>query len=191
MCEKSHIFLKQIIVLNNNKCMVVKENKNLNDSERLDIWNILVETDNEFVPPLSSRSGTTQSNLNDVESVGVPEDYFDALMEQYFVYIVEGGHIVAFLSYRRDHHVTYDGLDLTGDYISTVATTKACRNKGYLQLLYKSLFNARDGHKFITRTWSTNDSHIHVLEKLGFKLIDRIKNDRGEGVDTVIYLKEE
>ena len=171
--------------------MVLKESNNLNENERQDVWNILVETDKEFVPPLSARNGTTQANLINVESTGIPKEYFDVLMEQYFIYIVEDNHVVAFLSYRRDHHVTYDGLDITGDYVSTVATTRLSRNKGYLQLLYKTLFSSRKGHKFITRTWSTNDSHIHILKKLGFKLIDSIKNDRGENIDTVIYMKEE
>ena len=40
-----------------------------------------------------------------------------------------------------------------------------------------------------TRTWSTNYSHMHILDNLGFKLVQRDINDRGVNIDTVYYLK--
>jgi hypothetical protein len=38
-----------------------------------------------------------------------------------------------------------------------------------------------------TRTWSTNASHLDLLDELGFDLIKRVEDDRGDGIDTVYY----
>lgn len=55
---------------------------------------------------------------------------------------------------------------------------------------YKQLFaRLEENDTVTTRTWSTNHSHIHVLMKLGFELVKKIDNSRGEGVDTVYYRK--
>ena len=34
-----------------------------------------------------------------------------------------------------------------------------------------------------------NDSNIHILKKFEFNLIESIKDDSGQGVDTVYYAK--
>ena len=38
-----------------------------------------------------------------------------------------------------------------------------------------------------TRTWDSNDRHLDLLSDLGFELLTRIEDDRGEGIDTVYY----
>jgi hypothetical protein len=55
--------------------------------------------------------------------------------------------------------------------------------------MYDVILNERKGKNIATRTWSTNFSHMHILDKLGFKLVQRDLDDRGVNIDTVYYLK--
>lgn len=41
-----------------------------------------------------------------------------------------------------------------------------------------------------TRTWSTNKTHIKILEGLGYIKIIELKDDRGSGIHTVYYSKK-
>ena len=40
------------------------------------------------------------------------------------------------------------------------------------------------------RTWSTNKAQLHLMEKMDFHCETRLKNDRGEGIDTLYFVKE-
>lgn len=43
--------------------------------------------------------------------------------------------------------------------------------------------------KLKTRTWSTNDAHIHILQSIGFVMVKNIDNDRGIGINTLYFEK--
>lgn len=47
------------------------------------------------------------------------------------------------------------------------------------------------GKRITLRTWSTNGAQEHILDKLGYSLVRRLKDDRGEGIDTVYFVKKE
>ena len=47
------------------------------------------------------------------------------------------------------------------------------------------------GSRITLRTWSTNGAQEHILDKLGYSLVRRLKDDRGEGIDTVYFVKKE
>ena len=163
----------------------------LTEQQKKDIWQLLKEADCEFVPPLSARKGTTQKNLLDIEEGEVPTEYFEALTQQSFILCINDSHVVGFMSYKKDYELKlYDDNSLVCDYISTIIINKRFRNKGYTTSMYNKLFDYRPSKTYATRTWSTNHTHLHLLDKLGFELVYIIKDDRGVGIDTVYYIKK-
>lgn len=155
-----------------------------------DIWELVKASDTEFVPPLSARESTTEHLLTGSFIPVLPKKYFEALKKQSFVLCLEDDRTVGFLSYIRDHDMAEYGHDLICDYVSTIIVAPEYRNRGCTKGLYRKLFEARPGKMYATRTWSTNDTHIHILEELGFSLLDRIENDRGFQIDTLYFIKE-
>ena len=160
----------------------------LTDEQKSDVLDLLKAADKEFVPPLSSRSSTTQKDLNYESDTGCML-YYEQMIQQSFILVMEDEKVVGFLSYRKDHNLELDDEKICCDYVSTIIVSPLFRNRGLTQKMYEALFAYRKGKAVATRTWSQNASHIHVLGKLGFELVKRIVNDRGEGIDTVYYLK--
>ena len=72
-------------------------------------------------------------------------------------------------------------------YLSTLIVKKESRRKCIAYMLYKELFDIFPDKDIITRKWSTNISHINLLEKLGFCVLNIIKDDRGKGIDTIYF----
>ncbi len=162
----------------------------LYEQQKKDIWQLLNKANYEFVPPLSARKGTTQKNLLDIKEGNVPTEYFEGLMQQSFILCINDSHVVGFMSYIKDHELKlYDDNSLVCDYISTIIVDMRFRNEGYTTGMYEKLFDSRSEKTYATRTWSTNRAHLHVLDKLGFELVYIIKDDRGNGIDTVYYVK--
>ena len=93
------------------------------------------------------------------------------------------------MSFIEDYSLSLNEGVVICDYITTIIIDKNCRNKGYTQKMYNILLNQRKDKKIATRTWSKNLSHMHILDRLGFKLVQRDKDDRGVNIDTVYYLK--
>ena len=70
-----------------------------------------------------------------------------------------------------------------------IAVDPAWRRRGIARSFYDLLMSLFPEQTLLisTRTWSTNNSHISLLEKMGFTGPLRIENDRGPGIDTVYY----
>jgi len=153
------------------------------------IQKMLIEADDEFVPPLSSRFSTTQKHLNfeNKNNDGV-FSYFNEMKKQRILLACEEGSIRGFISYR-ENHVNDEIKELPNIYISTVIVKKEHRGKGITAQLYKKLFDEYKNISVFTRTWSTNSAHIKILLKLGFEVLKTLKDDRGEGIDTVYFKK--
>jgi len=167
-------------------------NESLTERQKNDVWELIKASDTEFVPPLSSRVDTTQTDLHGKSEKKEPTEYFESLLEQSFVLSVEDGRVIGFLSFRPDHRLKNEhGLDLICNYVSTIIVAKDQRRKGYTENMYRALIRSTRGKTIATRTWSQNTAHILLLEKLGFELLMRIPDDRGEGIDTVYYAKGE
>lgn len=160
------------------------------------VWQILKECDFEFVPSLSSRNGTTQGLLSDIDSKHCeksegPVEYFSELSKQAIVIATSGPSAVGFLSFRLKYE-----CDELADwspciYISTVCVTASMRDQGIARMMYIHVmesFPNLECNFVATRTWSTNTNHIHLLDSLGFKVVKRLKNHRGEGRDTLYYV---
>ena len=156
-----------------------------------EILALLVAGDDEFVPPLSARSSTTQANLSGGEKVssGV-ESYFEEMKKQRIMIATENGKLVAFVSYKENYEHEKFGADaLPNIYLSTLIVSPAGRGHGLTQKMYTQLFAAYAHANVFTRTWSTNAAHIKILSKFNFETIAVLKDDRGAGVDTVYFKK--
>jgi len=156
-----------------------------------EIIQMLIEGDDEFVPPLSMRSSTTQKDLKASEkSENGVMDYFEGLKEQKIMVAVENDMLVAFLSYRENYTNDIISSNETPNiYISTLLVKPAGRGKRLTQTMYGILFDTYKERNIFTRTWSTNDAHIRILSKFGFETLHVIENDRGNGIDTVYFSK--
>ena len=165
--------------------------KRLTAKYREGVKALLFAADKEFVPPLSARSGTTQTELEEAPAQeSGPEQYFRTMAAQAFVIAEKGGRVQGFMSYIPDRELDLDGEILICDYVSTIVVDPARRGKGLTGQMYRKLMQARSGKCIATRTWSENHAHLHLLQSLGFKLALTIPDDRGPGMDTVYYVHE-
>ena len=154
------------------------------------MFSLLKETDAEFVPPLSARESTTQTDLSQGTKTyeqREPITYFRELRKQEFLLAEEADRILGFLSFTSDREMELSGKHFSALYISTIAVGKAYRRRGIAGQLYDELLRRFGERTIVTRTWSTNRGHIHLLRNLNFTLLETIENDRGNGIDTVYY----
>lgn len=156
------------------------------------VWDLLRRYDQEFVPPLSAREYTDQSNLTDgLRAAKEPARYFDMLKEQSFLLALARGRVVGFMSFRPRHRVEELQDCAETIYVTTVIVDEAYRGQGITTRLYAELEHIarRLQRPILTRTWSTNDSHIRILQRIGMQELKRIADGRGPGLDTVYYGK--
>lgn len=161
------------------------------ESSLLDgVWRLLCLYDSEFLPPLSAREYTYQSNLTvNATADQEPNQYFAVLKKQSFVLALDQEQVVGFMSFRS-HYVSEDLNDqMETLYVTTVIVDKEYRGQGITTQLYTELKEIAKSRKLpiMTRTWSTNDSHIRILHNIKMQEVKRIENGRGQGVDTVYY----
>ena len=166
----------------------------LSEKQEKEVWEIVKKSDNDFIPPLSARTDTVHkfSDHKEVQNAKKEEvlaKFFYELKKESFVLILNDGKIEGFMSFIKEYPLKIDQGTIICDYITIIIIDPNCRNKGYTQKMYYEILTARKEKKIATRTWSTNNSHMNILDKLGFKLIQRDINDRGENIDSVYYLK--
>ncbi len=157
-----------------------------------EILKLMKLCDDDFVPPLSQRSSTVQSNLKSEKTVcaecGI-ELYHGEMMKQEILAAISGDELLGFVSFREN--MVSDKIPeeyLPNIYLSTLMLSSAARGRGLTGRMYDHLFNTLYPERSIfTRTWSTNFAHIKILGKFGFSEFARIENDRGAGIDTVYY----
>lgn len=167
----------------------------LADTIKQEIWEILCECDGEFFPPLSSRNSTSQNRLSDnAGRENEPRSYFDEMIRQNFILSVIDGRVAGFMSFIKAY--SCPALESFGEslYITTVCVKHDRRGKGLLSAMYEEMENSVAEKlgcpRISTRTWSQNLRQIHVLNKLGYRAVATIKNDRGEGIDTIYFGKD-
>lgn len=171
--------------------MKIVEISSLSAEYEEDVWGLLVLTDEEFVPSLSSRNSTQQLDFNEEAGrVNRPYAYYEAIKEQEFILAVEENKVVGILSYIPNFKLPfrYKGEEIISNYVSTIIVHPDYRGRKITQKLYRRLM--KKSENITTRTWSENMAHITILQTLKFDLIQRIENDRGPGIDTVYYMKK-
>lgn len=161
------------------------------------IWQLLLDADQSFVPPLSARHSSTQSALSTATpgEVREPRQYFEALQKQHFILarpVNEGSAVAGFMSFRTGYTLPAGRSAPQYHYVTTVIVRPASRGQGLTTRMYRRLMAVAKatGNGVATRTWSTNAHHIGLLSKLGFSVAHRVPNDRGVGVDTVYFVKD-
>lgn len=157
-----------------------------------EILKLLIAGDEEFVPPLSARSSTTQAKFVGGErSKDGILSYFEEMKKQRILVATEEDKLIAFVSYKENFTNDKIGVaDLPNIYLSTLIVSPEGRGHGLTQKMYDILFDTYKDRNIFTRTWSTNAAHIRILSKFDFKTLCVLKNDRGIGIDTVYFKKE-
>lgn len=168
----------------------------LNLEQEKTVYEICKKADMDFVPPLSARIDTVHkfkdavnNNKNHIPNDQGLKIFFDEIKKESFLFIVNHGRIEGFMSFIKDYSLSLDEGIVVCDYITIIIIDSRNRNKGFTKKMYDVILKERKGKKIATRTWSTNYSHMHILDKLGFKLVQRDLDDRGVNIDTVYYLK--
>lgn len=168
------------------KFILLSEKEKTQYSDQL--FSLLLDSDKEFVPPLSSRASTTDTNLiNSNGQTLLP--YFNTMLKQEVLALFEGQNLVGFVSFVKGYeNAEIPSISKPNIYLSTLVVSAEQRGKGITKKLYDYLFNTIYPERSIyTRTWSTNFAHIKILRGFNFALILTKPNDRGNGVDTVYF----
>lgn len=162
------------------------------------IWHWLCLANREFIPPLNRRSGTMDllKTDSDHSSEAGPDIYFSQLRAQSLLLAWAHESPVGFMSIREQVPVGGIPGAPTGHYISTIMVDPEHRGKGVCRGMYEELFRLRSTGRlsaapFITRTWSTNAFHIQLLNRSGFSCVHKLEHDRGPGIDTCYFLKNQ
>lgn len=146
----------------------------------------------EFVPPLTKRDSTVQKDFNGPDEGETVERYAESLLShEVLVATIKGFQeeiVVGLASFIRNFEVV-PPRRLGGLYVTTILMDKAYRGLGVARRFYDRIFKEADNTGYFTliRTWTGNEIHISLLEKIGFREVQRFKNDRGKGVDTIIF----
>jgi ribosomal protein S18 acetylase RimI-like enzyme len=156
-----------------------------------EIRRLLAAADEEFVPPLSAREGTTQTEGLSEQRNDALNEYYEQCIDQSFILAHGGETVYGFLSFRQGYDIEELGQYTPSTYVSTIIVDPTARREGHARAMYRELLTnlpaeIRDQY-VTTRTWSTNDRHLSLLDDLGFELLKRVKDDRGDGIDTVYY----
>lgn len=169
------------------------------------VWEVLCEIDDEFVPPLSSRESSAQNDLDirGDESGGAgesdggsrnPVSYFGEMKGQNFVLALNDSRVAGFLTFRHRYECKFLREIGPSNYVTTIGVKRKLRGQGIASRMYDYLVNQLpSGYRLdyiSTRTWSTNHAHISILEKKGFEVVERLPNHRGEGIDTIYFAKK-
>lgn len=82
--------------------MMIEHHKKLTNVQYIDdVWNLLCRYDRAFIPPLSARENTFESNLlGSSPKNAKPKKYFEELKDQSFLIALQENRVVGFMSYR-------------------------------------------------------------------------------------------
>ena len=184
--ELDIIFSKidEIQEINSNEDIIFVDE--LNEQQKKDIFELLQNSDNDFIPPLSARADTVHK-FNEKQN-GSLVKFYEEIIKENFLLLLNNGKVEGFFSFLKDHYLELKEQIIFCDYITIILINSKVRNKGYTKKMYNAFLNQRKGRNVATRTWSLNYAHLHILDSLGFKLVQTDKDDRGVNIDSVYYL---
>ena len=150
-----------------------------------DLISLLIESDDDFVPPLSKRSSTRDMTFSaDCEKSDGISSYYNSMRNGQILAAVYEDKVIGFVAFFEN----YEGGSAPNIYVSTLVVAKSERGKGLTSKMYTYLFSELYSDRYVyTRTWSTNIAHTKILQRFGFSEFKRIKDDRGVGIDTVYF----
>lgn len=159
------------------------------------IKKLLIESDNDFVPSLSSRIVPKNSNQIITKNESDITDYYNSIMHQKFIVLYGGNEIIGFTTFVNGVNIKskISGIkeNFLCNYYTTAIIDKRYRGLGLgTKIMGYSVPEDYKNKYHVTRTWSSNQASIYMLYKLGYSIYYRIENERAEGVDTIFFLKE-
>lgn len=167
--------------------MELVELAHVDEGHEVAVRDLLFACADEFVPPLSARHSTRQTELSGSERHDGADAYFAEMREQPIILAVDGTALLGFLSYVPGVELAF--LDGPSSYVSTVCVGHGHRRRGVASALYDRIERLAAPGVVSLRTWSTNEAQLGALRKRGYVCVRRISDDRGPGVDTVYYAK--
>ena len=156
-----------------------------------DVREILLEVDEEFVPPLSWRTDRFPSLQSRMGERSITP-YFKAISKGKWVLAFEGDKVVGLLSLFTNLNNPILNSFAPHAYVSTLAVRLHARRDGVATSLYSSAFNLAVASEFkfvTTRSWNQNYLHAGLMRHLGFQEVARVHNDRGPEIDTVYFAR--
>lgn len=154
---------------------------------------LLDEADDEFIPNLTSEDRTGVSRSNDEEWFTSIDEYVEAALRRELIVALDGDKVVGMISFEQIADMPTLEASTPTNYVTELIVAKDHRGQGIATSMYKLLINdlpeELQRRSISTKTWSTNDKHISILDTLGFECAKRIPDDRGDGIDTVYYTR--
>ena len=150
------------------------------------------EVDDEFVPPLSARTGTLALDVvaEPVNRESGLATYLQAMRDETWLLAYRDERLVGVLSYLGDHVDPAFRERTPSLYVTTIAVSPGCRGVGVGTALYDAL-DARAQRSGVgrvsTRTWSTNEEHVRLLRARGFSEVARLA--RKDTIDSVYFAR--
>lgn len=175
--------------------VIQKKRGSLLSFEVKEIEEFLAEVADDFVPSLRVRSPNDKV-FDNVDKGGVSY-YLEGLIKggNDFILLKEKkeGKLIGLLSYRVMKSLIRSKERVI--YVPIIAVRRQYRGLGLSKVLYNFLFKIsreilkedKEVKGIETRTWHTNEKIKKVLESLGFELVAKLENHRGEGIDTEYY----
>ena len=160
---------------------------------KTDIRRLLTAADDSFLPPLTDPTRAEMSRASGQPGPTDIDSYVDACVGRPMVGALEDGKLVGFASFEPmiDSEPLADYTPT--NHLTVLVVDEAYRNQGLATECYGYLFESlpAEHHRPVvsTKTWSTNDAHLAILDTLGFECVHRVENDRAPGVDTVYYAR--
>lgn len=163
------------------------------------LWNIIKEYDTSFTPHLSKRDSVINYDLlvdEDKNDGDAPYKFYNEIKDMSFILYTVDGSIKAFLAYKRGYVLdALSHMELEPDksiYVAFSLVLKEYRNDGVFYMMNSLLegFYRKKYDVIQRRVKSTNLPMLNSLTtKNSYTLGKRVKNERGEGVDTYSLYK--
>ena len=115
-------------------------NKVIDEKYKKDILDLMILCDKEFVPPLSARKSTTQTDLAPSEEKGIPTEYFNNILNQFNLLAIEDGVVVGFMSFKKNYVCENISSEYAPNlYVTTIVVHPDYRHQGIAAKFYHKL----------------------------------------------------
>jgi ribosomal protein S18 acetylase RimI-like enzyme len=161
---------------------------------------LYAEVDSEFVPALSQR-GSVAQRLDRWDTEALPQFSKEERLEAYVQQSFEEDLLAAYVDGRFAGFMTYVAKYETEaipaycpcTYVMNLACHREFRGQGVARALYDAVMDLPPDLAFpfvATRTWTTNDAHIGLLAKLGFREVARLPQEIQPNVYRAYFARE-
>lgn len=163
------------------------------ENHRETLRDFLCDYEDEFVPPLTARSGVEE--WDDDEPGESLDPFLDDCFDQEVIGAFNGdGELIGITVYDYGFFHALPQEMNPCVYVTITLVAEDYRQQGVNQRISTEVYNhalelsgKQNIQSMAFRTWSTNEGGKALMEKYNFKEMYRIEDDRGEGVDSIYY----